>query len=77
MDADTKRRALTGDLGEDAQRLALAEITSTIPEAPWLLTSRQKLVAIVVTVLFIAMIIGLAALRFALPASLARKAAGS
>jgi len=76
MNPDTRRRALAGDLGEDAQRYALAEITSTVPEAPSLLTPRQKVVAIVVTLLFVATIIGLAALRLALPAKLARKAAG-
>jgi hypothetical protein len=77
MDADTRRRALSGDLGEDAQRYALAEITSTVAEAPSLLTSRQKFVAIVLAVLLMASIIALAALRLSLPASLARKAAGS
>jgi hypothetical protein len=77
MDADTRRRALSGELGEDAQRLALSEITSAIPEAASLLTSRQKVVAIVVTALLVATLIAMAALRLALPASLARKAAGS
>ena len=77
MNADTRRRALNGDLGEDAQRLALAELTSSIPADHSLLTSRQKFVAVVVIVLFIAMIIALTAVRLALPAYLARKAAGS
>jgi hypothetical protein len=77
MNPDTRRRALTGDLGEDAQRYALAEITSTIPEEPSFLTPRQKVVAIVVTVLFVATIIGLAALRLSLPARLAHRATGS
>jgi hypothetical protein len=76
MNADTRRRALTGDLGADAQRLALAEITTDIRASPSLLTSRQKVVAVIVTVLLIATIIALAALRLALPAKLAHKAAG-
>ena len=76
MNADTRRRALKGDLGEDAQRLALAEISSTIPAAPSLLTPRQKLVAIVAAALLLALIIGLAILRLTLPARLAHKVGG-
>lgn len=77
MNPDTRRRALAGDFGEDAQRLALGEITSSIPDGDSLLTPRQKLTAIVVTGLFIALFIGLLVARLWLPASLARKVAGS
>jgi hypothetical protein len=68
---------LSGDFGEDAQRVALGELTSSIPADHSLLTSRQKFVAIVVLVLFVAMIVSLVAVRLALPAYLARKAVGS
>ena len=77
MDDNTRRRALAGDLGRDAQRLALAEIATEIPPSPSLLTLRQKFVAIVVVAMLVATVIALAALRLAVPANLARRAAGS
>jgi len=77
MDDNTRRRALAGDLGPEAQRLALSEIASAMPRSPSLLTSRQKFVAIAIAALLIGSVIALAALELALPASLARRATGS
>jgi hypothetical protein len=77
MDDNTRRRVLAGELGRDAQRLALAEIATEIPPSPSLLTLRQKFVAIVVAALLVATFIALAVLRLAVPANLARRAAGS
>jgi hypothetical protein len=77
MDDNTRRRALAGDLGPEAQRFALAEIAEQVPRSTSVLTSRQKLVAIVVGALIIGSVIALTALRLTVPASLARHAAGS
>ena len=77
MDDDTRRRALAGDLGPETQRLVLAEIAAEIAPAPSLWTPRQKVVAIAMAAMLIGSVIALAAMRLAVPASLARRAAGS
>jgi hypothetical protein len=68
---DTRRRALSGALGAEAQQFELERIAAEIPAAGSLLP-RQKLVAIVVAGMLIATIVALVVLRFTLPASLAR-----
>lgn len=77
MDDSTRRRALAGDLGPDAQQLALAQIAAEIGPPPSLLTRRQKIVAFVLGALLIASMIALVALRLTAPASLAHRAVGS
>ena len=74
---NTRRRALAGELGPDAQRHVLAEIAAETPLPASVLTSRQKFVAMVIAALLIASVIALAAIRVAVPASLARRAVGS
>jgi hypothetical protein len=77
MDDITRRRALSGELGPDAQQLVLAQIADQVAPEASLLTPRQKRVAIIVAVLLVASMIALAAIRLSAPASLARRAVGS
>ena len=72
MDADTRRRALAGELGPDTQRHMLAEIAGEIAPAPSMLTGRQKITAIIIAAILVGSVIALAAVRLAVPASLRR-----
>ncbi|MGH7618246.1 MAG: hypothetical protein ACREPM_13560 [Gemmatimonadaceae bacterium] len=73
MDDDTQRRALSGALGPEAQRLELARIAAEVPESA-VLTPRQKRVAVVVLVLLATTVIALSVIKLAVPATLARHA---
>jgi hypothetical protein len=74
MDDNTRRRALAGDLGPEAQRYALAKIARETSPAPGLLTSRQKIVAVVIADLLIGSVVALVALRLVAPARLLHRA---
>jgi hypothetical protein len=73
MNNTTRRRMLSGELGPDAQRLALDQIAGEIPPSSSVLTPRQKAVAILVAALLIASMIALIAMRLAAPAKLAHR----
>src|SRR6478609_8418002 len=57
MDDATRRRALAGDLGPDAQRFALTKIAEQVPPSISVLTSRQKIVIIIVAALLVASVL--------------------
>jgi hypothetical protein len=66
-DEARRRRALSGDLGPDAQRLELDRIAAEIAPSRSLFTPRQTWVVLVVSVLLIATIVALAAVKHILP----------
>jgi hypothetical protein len=66
-DEARRRRALSGDLGTDAQRLELDRIAAEIAPSRSLFTPRQKWVVLVVSVLLIATVVALAAVKHLLP----------
>jgi len=66
-DDERRRRSLSGELGPDAQRLELDRIAAEIAPSRSLFTPRQKWVVIVVSVLLVATVVALAALKHAVP----------
>ena len=64
MDSDHRRRALSGELGADVQRLELTRIAAESAPSHELLSRRQKRTVVIISVLFIATIAALVSMRF-------------
>jgi hypothetical protein len=62
-EAERRRRALSGDFGEDAQRIELARIAGESGPPPTLLSRRQATTIAILCVLLLATIVAFAGMR--------------
>jgi hypothetical protein len=63
LDSDRRRRALSGELGADVQRLELSRIAESAPSDE-LLSRRQKSTVVIVSVILAVTIVAAATMRY-------------